>query len=354
MNNRLVQIFRYFISDDNIISIVDYGNGHINDTYLVTTNKKKYILQRVNSDVFTLKNLISNYNELDRICTSHSIIGKYFPEMIHDVSGNIHRIDQSGNAWRVSHYIDGTSTYLVSPDKKTTEVAGRAMGRFQNFLNTIDPELFVETITDFHNPSKRFSDFEEILKDSNFSASDIANNEIIFALDNKYIANNMSDLIADNILPVRITHNDPKLENILFLNKNDSYVIDLDTLMKGTLVFDFGDMVRSITSLAKEDEQDLSKVIFDFNHFKALSKGYLHELSDTISLTEKKNLYPGIICIIYIQGIRFLTDFLAGNNYYKVSYPLHNLIRCRTQFKLLQEIISREKEINNFLQLVTG
>jgi len=351
LDNHLVEIFRNFIDNENIVSIKEYGDGHINDTYLVTTDSSQYILQRVNQEVFNITNLTNNYKQLFISYKTLDESIKHFPDLCKNKDGELHILDSMGSAWRVAEFLDNINAFSISPDIVTSTLAGKAMGRFQNFLNRLDTDSFIDTIPDFHNPHKRFSSFEKSLDNSESALISAAKPEVDFALNNRYITDNMSNIISNNILPVRITHNDPKLENILFKSdKSDAYIIDLDTIMKGTLIFDFGDMVRSITSLAKEDEKDLAKVKFNFDHFRALAGGYFSELTNTISKSEKENIYNGILSVIYVQGIRFLGDFLEGNNYYKVQYPEHNLVRCRTQFKLLKEIIEMETEIKSFLR----
>lgn len=350
MNDYLLEIFTNFIDNEKVLEINKYGGGHINDTYLVTTRKKKYILQKVNGKVFILPALINNYEQLIIAYNSKQSNVKYFPTMYRNKLGNIHLLDKTGNAWRVSEYLENSITFSIPPEVKVSATAGKAMGQFQNFLNTVDTTNFNDTIPDFHNPVSRFENFEIALKRSDKKTKLTAKNEIAVALDHKNIVNKISDVLAGGLLPVRITHNDPKLENILFNpSLSKAYIIDLDTIMKGTLVFDFGDMVRSITSLANEDEKNINNVRFHFNHFKALASSYFGELKPTMVDAERKNILNGIKSIIYIQGLRFLGDFLNGNKYYKVQYPEHNLVRCNTQFKLLSDILESENQIQQFL-----
>ncbi|MBL6944559.1 MAG: aminoglycoside phosphotransferase family protein [Bacteroidales bacterium] len=320
-----------------------YGNGHINNTYLVTTNNGKFILQQVNGNVFNIDNLVHNYQYLIEAVSAHGLSGKLFPDFMTDSSGFVHFIDTDETAWRKVKFIDHSSAYLTSPNISITEKAGAAMGKFQLFLTKLDPQNFKDTIPDFHNPECRLVEFNNALNNSDNLLNKTAEPEIKFALKNKSIALKISDIIKSGLLPVRITHNDTKLDNILFDNVNDhAYVIDLDTVMKGSILFDFGDMVRSITSGALEDEIDLSKVAFNLDHFEALCRGYLNKLKTVITPIEKANLLSGALSIIYVQGLRFLTDYLSGSSYYKIDYPNHNLIRCRTQFRLLEDILNNK------------
>ena len=347
-------LFSFFKNDD-ILGIIKYGNGHINDTYLITTNSGKYIIQKVNGDVFNIQNLIHNYTNLTKATVEHGCTEQLFPEFITNEIGAIHSIDSMGHAWRVNRFVDDCPNFGSSPNLIITEQAGKAMGRFQLFLAKLDTDLFKDTITDFHNPQRHISDFDKVIKsaDSNSKRIIMAKPDIQFAIENRSIADQITTLLNSNTLPVRITHNDTKLDNILFDLKNDrTYVIDLDTVMKGSILFDFGDMVRSITSLAKEDEKNLSNVTFSLPHFEALCKGYLGEIKNTISKVESDSLLSGIQCIIYIQGVRFLTDHLAGNIYYNTDYDTHNLDRSRTQFKLLDEILKKKNETAEIIRSV--
>ncbi len=344
-------LFSFFKNDD-ILGINKYGNGHINDTYLVTTISGKYIIQKVNGDVFNVENLTHNYTYLNKAAADQG--GKWlFPEFITNEIGAIHSIDSMGHAWRVNRFISDCPNFGSSPNIIITEQAGIAMGRFQLFLAELNPDLFKDTITDFHNPQRRISDFDKVIKSADSKRLIMAKPDIQFAIENRSIAEQITTLLNSNTLPVRITHNDTKLDNILFDLKNDrTYVIDLDTVMKGSILFDFGDMVRSITSLAKEDEKNLSNVTFSLPHFEALCKGYLGEIKNTISKVESDSLLSGIQCIIYIQGVRFLTDHLAGNIYYNTDYDTHNLDRSRTQFKLLDEILKKKNETAEIIRSV--
>lgn len=342
------EILHRFFSNCEIIDIARYGNGFINDTYLVSTDKKKFILQKVNSKIFNINNLVHNYKHLIRAVSEHHALGKFFPIFLPDNSGAIHYIDADSSAWRVADFCENYSTYQISPDTSITERAGNAMGEFQLFLTKLNPKDFKDTIPDFHNPGRRMNEFEVALKNTNSELKRAAETEINFAIENQSIAAEMSDILKRNMLPKRITHNDTKLENFLFdKNTNNTYVIDLDTIMMGSLLFDFGDMVRSISSLAKEDEDDITKVTFSMKHFEALCRGYLTPLKTVITQIEKEQLLLGTLSIIYVQGIRFLADYVSGSTYYKANYPTHNLIRCRTQFKLLGEIIYKYKEVED-------
>ena len=348
-------ITNIFFSDCTVTDIVEYGNGHINNTFLISTSKGRYILQQVNNKVFNIPNLVDNYEYLIKTACKQEVSGKLFPQFININHDSTHYIDIDGTAWRLNEFIENSSAYAISPNIKITEEAGRAMGKFQLFLTKLNADIFKDTIPDFHNPLQRLNEFEEALKITSKNNRKTADNEIKFALNNRNIALNISSLLESNTLPVRITHNDTKLDNLLFDTLNNHvYVIDLDTVMKGSILFDFGDMVRSITSLAKEDEKDLNKIYFHLDHFEALSRGYFSEIKSIITPTEKYNILAGSLSIIYVQGLRFLTDYLTDNKYYKINYASHNLVRARTQFKLLEAILMNKEKAENIIQASLG
>ncbi|MCP4911249.1 MAG: aminoglycoside phosphotransferase family protein [Bacteroidetes bacterium] len=346
--SNIEDIFSNF-SKYNPNSIKPYGSGHINKTYLAETKYNKYILQKVNENVFDLKSLINNYEVLDNYILSQGLSGKYYPPYVKTSNKQIHHIDSQGSCWRLSEFLDDSTTYQISPSINITHDAGIAMGKFQKLLNGIDPEFFSPTIPDFHNPQRRLNDYLYAVEKAKSQKKEKAAGEISFANSNTIIAEEMSSIVNANHFMHKLTHNDTKLENILFRDNNYPLVIDLDTVMPGNILFDFGDMVRSITSIAKEDEKNLSKVEFNIDHFQALARGYFTPIKSNLHDDEKNNIYSGILSVIYVQGIRFLTDFLLGNIYYKTSYENHNLDRTKTQFKLLQGVISKQSEIATIL-----
>jgi thiamine kinase-like enzyme len=224
------------------------------------------------------------------------------------------------------------------------------MGEFQLFLNTLPVENFGETIKGFHNTPGRLETFLKTVKEAPATRKKQAAAEIRFAEENQDIAHELKKLLERKTLPKRVTHNDTKLDNILFTADGSVLIIDLDTIMPGSVIYDYGDMVRTFTSPAKEDEPDASKVQLRRAHFEALTKGYLEPRKDVLTEVEKESLLLGAEAIIYEQALRFLNDFLQGDIYYKTAYPGHNLVRTRTQIKLLQEILEKEKEFDTIIK----
>jgi len=329
-----------------------FGNGHINDTYLVTSPQGSFILQRVNPKVFDTPVLVKNLSRLFLALQAYekSTGRKLTPALLKNNDGDFHTLDTEGAAWRLMEYFPGCRSYALSPDTDISYRAARAVGHFQLFLNTLPPDEFGETIPSFHNTPGRLEMFLQTLASTPPALKKQAQEEIAFCLDNQSIAREMKTLLNSGGLPVRVTHNDAKLENVLFTADGNALIIDLDTIMPGTVLFDYGDLVRSFTSPAKEDEPDISKVKFRIPHFEALTKGYLEPLKNTLTAVEKRSLLLGAKAIIYEQTLRFLNDFLLGNVYYKTAYPEHNLIRTRTQIKLLNDILNHENQLLTLME----
>jgi len=339
---------RQYSETQTALSYKPFGDGHINDTFLVKTENNHFILQRVNKNVFRTKALVHNYNVfldfLDTYQKKENV--KLTPVILKTISGNYHIVDGEGFAWRLAEFIPGTKSFQISPDADISFKAAEAMGKFQQFLNTLPSEDFEFTIINYHNPANRLQAFKEAVDKAPEDLKQRAKPEIDFSLAHQEIVTEY-EAVA-NKLPQRVTHNDTKLDNMLFYDKG-VLVIDLDTVMPSTILFDYGDMVRTFTSPAAEDEKDESKVSFRAKHFEALTRGYLRGLDGSIQPIEKNNLLLGARAIIYEQTLRFLTDYLLGNPYYKVKYAGHNLVRTKTQVKLLAAIEQNKNQLQNFI-----
>jgi aminoglycoside phosphotransferase (APT) family kinase protein len=256
--------------------------------------------------------------------------------------------DESGNFWRAYNFIENAQAYDAVESTSQAFEAARAFGRFQKLLADLPPPRLHDTIPDFHNTPRRFDALEKAI------AADVANRasqarpEIEFALRHKPIT---GVLIAAG-LPERVAHNDTKFSNVMLDDATGEgiCVIDLDTVMPGLALYDFGDMVRTTTSPAKEDERDLSKVNMQFPMFEALARGYLESAAGFLTKAEKQHLAFSGKLITFEIGIRFLADFLAGDTYYKVHREGHNLDRCRTQFKLVESIAQQEEQMNKLVE----
>ncbi len=349
MKNPIAEsVLKQYDQTRQVVSYEPFGGGHINDTFLVTTTDARYILQRVNKNVFRTEALVHNYNvflkHLDNYQQQANV--KLTPAILKNTSGNYHIVDEEGYAWRLAEFIDGTLSYQISPKPEISLQAAKAMGKFQLFLNTLPAVDFDFTIINYHNPANRLQAFKDAVAKAPENLLKKAEAEIEFSIKHQHIVNDY-DAVADK-LPQRVTHNDTKLDNMLFYG-DDVLVIDLDTVMPSTVLFDYGDMVRTFTSPAAEDEKDESKTTFRLDHFEALTRGYLEGLKGSLQPVEKNNLLLGARAIIYEQTLRFLTDYLLGNPYYKVKYPEHNLVRTKTQVALLSAIEQNKNRLQEFI-----
>ncbi len=348
INETANNILKQYAETQSVAQYKPFGDGHINDTFLVETGNAKYILQRINKNVFRTEALVHNYDVFLSFLDNYqqSTGDKITPSILKNISGSFHIIDEEGYAWRMAEFIPGTKSYQISPTPEISFKAAEAMGKFQQFLNTLPVNKFDFTIINYHNPENRLKAFNDSLKEAPQELLDAASSEIEFILQHQAIVDEYN-AVADT-LPLRVTHNDTKLDNMLFAGDN-VLVIDLDTVMPSTVLFDYGDMVRSFTSPAVEDEPDESKTTFRTEHFEALTKGYLSGVHGTLEPVEKNNLLLGARAIIYEQTLRFLTDYLLGNPYYKVKYPEHNLIRTKTQVKILAAIEEEKNKLQQFV-----
>ncbi len=332
-----------------------FGSGHINDTYRVTfasgSTQCRYILQRLNHAVFT--NPLTVMENLQRV-TAH-LAQKFADQpdaarraltLVPTRAGKFFQRDIAGNFWRMFPFIEKTRTVDVIETPAQAFAAAQAFGQFQKLLADLPAPRLHDTIPDFHHTPKRFAALEKAV------AADVANRaapakpEIEFALRHQAIC----DVLLAANLPERVTHNDTKINNVLLDTATGEgvCVIDLDTVMPGLALYDFGDMVRSMTNPAAENERDLAKVEMQFPVFEALSRGYL-ATADFLTPAEKNLLAVAGQVITFELGLRFLTDFLAGDAYFKVQSNGENLDRCRAQFKLFESMRRQESVMSKLV-----
>jgi aminoglycoside phosphotransferase (APT) family kinase protein len=338
-----------------------YGTGHINDTYAATYRQGgtpvRYIHQRINQNIF--KNAVGLMENIQRV-TDH-IRSKLAGEpdvtrktltLVPTRDGRTHYFDAQGDCWRTYVFIEGARTYDAVESTKQAFEAAKAFGRFQGLLADLPAPRLIDTIPDFHDTPKRFAALEKAIEADSANRARQARAEIEFALAHKPMTSKLIDLQARGVLPERTTHNDTKFNNVMLddATQQGICVIDLDTVMPGLALYDFGDMVRTTTSPALEDERDLSKVCMQFPMFEALVRGYLASAGDVLNAAEKENLAFAGKLITFEIGIRFLADYLAGDVYFKVHREGHNLDRCRTQFKLVESIEIQEETMNRLVE----
>ncbi|MBQ4516297.1 MAG: aminoglycoside phosphotransferase family protein, partial [Clostridia bacterium] len=244
-------------------------------------------------------------------------------------------------------YIEDSVAYQQVENKEQFYHAAKAFGKFQNQLAGFDASRLNETIPDFHNTRARFAQLKEAIKNDNAGRLKEVQAEVDFALARENMVGIVVDAIDKGEIPLRVTHNDTKLNNVLFDNKTDEAVcvIDLDTVMPGSMLYDYGDSIRFGASSGPEDEKDLDKIYCDLELFDAYTKGFLEELSDSITEKELDLLPFSARLMTYECGIRFLADYLNGDTYFKIHYPEQNLDRCRTQFKLVADMEAKDAQM---------
>ena len=338
------------------VDIEPYGNGHINDTYLVTT--QKFILQRINTSIF------SNPDELMENIEN---VTAYLRKLIIAAGGNpdretltviptkdgkkCYKLDDR-NVFRVYKFIMNTKSIENSKTPEDLFEAGVGFGHFQKMLADFPVNKLHETIKDFHHTPKRIEALREAIRNDVAERAEGVQREIAFALDNASWAGAVVKGIENGSIPIRVTHNDTKINNILFDEDTGRAVcvIDLDTVMPGSMLYDFGDALRMGGSTAAEDETDLEKVWFNVDAFESFAKGYLSEMKTALTKTEMKLLPLSVKLLTYECGVRFLTDYLNGDTYFKIHREHHNLDRARNQFKLVADIANKEEKLAEIIE----
>jgi aminoglycoside phosphotransferase (APT) family kinase protein len=348
-----------FQIDGDLISIAPFGSGHINDTYLALFRRgsaqNAFVLQRINTAIFRhpaalMENIARVTSHLAAKLSSEPDGLRRVLTLIPTRDGRSWVEDADGGWWRMTRLIEHAHASETIESPLQAYRAAHAFGRFQQSLVDLPAPPLHETIPGFHNTPQRFSAFERALAADTANRAVDAREEIAFALARKPIAG----VLLDAHLPERVTHNDTKLNNVLFDDATGESlcVIDLDTVMPGLSLYDFGDMVRTATSAATEDEQDFARVAMQLPMFEALLRGYLSAAGSFLTNAEKTLLGFAGKLITFEQGIRFLADHLAGDAYYKVHRPGQNLDRCRTQFKLIESMEQQEEAMDRLLSEV--
>ncbi len=341
MLKKLSLIGEAFALPGKLVSYELVKNGNINSTYRViyTNPEKIYIFQKLN--IFVFKRPKEMMENIDRI-TTH--IQKKHPnqEMLHFyytcTGENIYR-DESGDVWRIINYIRSV-TFNTTEDLKIIRYTGEAFGKFQLDLADFDASSLYETIPDFHNTHKRLVDLCKASKTDSLGRAQYASEEIAYIESVAKRACELCDQYYAGEFPIRVTHNDTKSNNVLY--DIETYqplaVVDLDTVMPGMAMYDFGDAVRFIANTAKEDEPNLSKVSFDCEKFAAYCQGYIGCVKEHLTRKELDSMVLGAFSVTVELAARFLTDYLIGDIYFRIDYPEHNLVRAKCQLHLAKDI----------------
>ena len=346
----LKDICRQFQIEQPVINIDVLASGHINDTYLIScSNNLNYILQKINNKVFNNINsiilnkvIVSNHlkNEFNKTET------KYHVANFIKSKTDTFFIETNEGFWTLMEYIPNSKTIERAENNKQVFEAGKLYGNFIASTSTLDLKLFTETLPEFHSVPFRFFQFEEAHNQAKISRKSKAQELIDFVLEHKTEMFQLSELKEKNTFPIRVTHNDTKLSNILFdENDNGLAVIDLDTVMPGIVHFDFGDSVRSICSNTIEDSENIEQTTINLKYYEAYCKGFASETSNLLTKEEISFLPLSAKTLIYIMGLRFLTDYLNNDVYYKTSYSTHNLVRAKNQMALLKSVIQNYEEL---------
>ena len=327
-----------------------YGSGHINDTFRLVYGDgkeiRRYILQRMNSDIFKKPvELMENVMGVTEWLKKKILAAGRDPEretltVVPTRDGKPYYVDSEGSYWRVYLFIEGTSSYDQVEKPEDFYESAVSFGHFQRLLADYPAKTLHETIPDFHNTVKRFGDFKKAVEADVCGRAKDVQEEIRFVMEREAFAHTLCDLEANGTIPTRVTHNDTKLNNILIDNKTGKgiCVIDLDTVMPGLAVNDFGDSIRFGASTGAEDEKDLSKIWCDLDLYEIYTKGFIEGCGGALTDAELDYLPTGAMMMTFECGMRFLADYLEGDHYFKIHREGHNLDRARTQFKLVKDM----------------
>jgi hypothetical protein len=365
MSHNITQIVSNFCIEGGIAAVDPFGSGHINDTFhLQNTNPllPGYLLQRINHHVFEnvpalMKNvqLVTAHlkNKLTQIPDSNP--DKEVLTIVWTKDEQCFFCDEAGNYWRIYVFLKDTKSYDMVLTQQQAYEGGKAFGKFQLLLSDLDANLLSETIPGFHNISMRLDKLNKVvLLDAKGRVNDVLP-ELTFVIERASSMLTIMNLGKEGKLPLRVIHNDTKFNNIL-LDMNDcaQCVIDLDTVMPGYVAYDFGDAIRTIINTTPEDEEDLSKIDLSIPLFKAYAEGYLKNAASFLSNTEVKSLAMGVLLIPYMQGVRFLTDDIEGDVYYKTHFAGHNLQRTRAQFQLLKKLEEAYDVLDQIIETIAN
>ena len=344
--HEVANAFLCFPSEETIPNL---GNGHINDTFLATDKNTgtQLVLQRINTHVFrepekVVENHLTIYNHLTLQPSGLKLL-----QPIKSQSGDYLYKDIHGNAWRAVKYIPDTFAIESASSTDIIYPAAKILGLYLRELSTLSAEKLYDTIPNFHNSILRTRAFSYAVKWGIPERIREAKKEIQWVREHQSIFIKITRLS----LPFRAVHNDAKIGNILF-DKNSGQacaVIDWDTTMRGSVLSDFGDMVRTISTTTAEDDPNLSEVHVDYHRFEALTSGWLDGVGSILTSVERENLLLGAHWLILEQAIRFLGDYLVGDKYYKIKYPDHNLVRAKNQLKLFQSLLEQETELKKLI-----
>lgn len=356
MQTKFAELAKIFQIDGDIVSIEQIGNGNVNQTYDVHIKcgeeEKRYVFQKVNIFVFKnpkqiMKNIeaITSHiaEKLEANCESRDCVMHF----AHRENGKNYYTEDQG-FWRISEFVPNTITYNNCDDLDKLKSAGMAFGHFQTQLSDFDASSLYETIPNFHNTRSRIAVLMRHVNEDPCGRADEVVEEIEKIKSYKALAVRLNELIDSQELPLRVTHNDTKINNILFDAKtgNAKTVIDLDTVMPGLVAHDFGDAVRFACNVAPEDEPDTNKICMDIDRFRAFAEGFIPEVASSLTPVEIKTLALGAFVMTVELAVRFLDDYITGDQYFKTLYRGHNLVRTRAQLALADDMYEKLGAMN--------
>ncbi|PVY43726.1 phosphotransferase [Pontibacter virosus] len=359
------EIVSHFAIQGHTAGGTPYGSGHIHDTYYIKNLQADcpdYLLQRINHQVF--KNVPLLMENIEQV-TAHlrskleNIPGAEPDKEVLTLVPTRHQAsyyqDEAGNFWRLYLLLQGTRSYDLVESPQQAYEGGKAFGRFQALLADMDASLLHESIPDFHNVEHRLRQFTQAIKHNQKDRVKHVQPEIDFVMQRAQLMSTICRLGREGKLPLRITHNDTKFNNVLLDSQDKAQcVIDLDTVMPGYVAYDYGDAIRTTAATAAEDEKDLSKIDIDLNLFRGFTQGFLEETCASLTDEEIGSLSLGITLLPFIMGLRFLTDYIDGDHYYKIHFPEHNLQRAQAQFRLVEVLEDKLELLQGIIEEISA
>ena len=359
--NELMEIAELFLIEGKVADCIPFGSGHIHDTYRVVngeSDKNDYLLQRVNTHIF---------GDMDSLMNNIAVVTAHLRKKISEIPGTDPEKEvltiiktkndryfyrhTDGSSWRMFLFLKGTNSYDRVENASQAFEGGRGYGRFLNLLADLDATQLDEVLPKFHNIASRLDLLQNAMDKDKVNRVREVQKEIAFvkAREEKMLV--ILNLGKKGRIPLKTTHNDTKFNNIL-LDKHDKpqCVIDLDTVMPGYVAYDFGDAVRTIVNTAGEDEKELSRITVNMELFEGFAKGFLSEAKASLNDDEVESLAYGCILLPFIMGVRFLTDYIDGDHYYKIHFPGHNIQRARAQFRLVEKLMESFSEMQRIIR----
>ena len=363
MNNaQIFMIADRFDFEGEPITVTECLTGHINSTYFVDCSSEqglhRYVLQILNTNIFkkpddVMRNILYITKHIENKLEAAGLDSERGTlHVVNTKDGHYAYVDGEGGYWRAYRFVEGATCYQAVESAEMFTKVGLAFGNFQKQLADFDASLLAETIPNFHNTEDRLRQLTEAMANNAAGRLDSVKDEIDFVMQRRSACSYINERIADGRLPLRVTHNDTKLNNIMLDNETGEgiCVIDLDTVMPGSVLADFGDSIRFGASSAAEDETDLDKVYVRLEMFDAFAKGFIEGLDHSLTEQEILSLPMGAYILTLETGMRFLTDYLNGDTYFRIAYSGHNLDRARNQFKLVADMEAKMPEMDRIIQ----